>query len=193
VHVDCESAESVDDHWGHFHQRNVDKGVYVFGAACINDEEWAERFYIWGKFGSLPVGGGGDGGGGGGGGGECAESKRMALGSGCGGWGSHGQTAIVFLDAADSTDKGWKVGDEMHVESCRRRCEEVGWCAEFFTSTAFALQCALAEGKQCTNDGNRRWNWYQCASATFVPGTYSDTCVDERSMACGLIRAHCCW
>ena len=43
VHVRCGTA----GWWGHFHRSGVNTGVYAFGSACINENEWQERFFFY--------------------------------------------------------------------------------------------------------------------------------------------------
>lgn len=48
VHTSCKTDAAlasvlIDAHWGHFHRRQVDTGVYVFGRQCINEVEYRER------------------------------------------------------------------------------------------------------------------------------------------------------
>jgi hypothetical protein len=45
VHVGFDNGVTL--HYGHFHRGGVDTGVYVFGAAQINEIEWDERFVYW--------------------------------------------------------------------------------------------------------------------------------------------------
>ena len=47
IHVVCNDGVEADDKWGHFHRNGVNTGVYVFGDTCINEVEWAERFYLY--------------------------------------------------------------------------------------------------------------------------------------------------
>ena len=48
VHIQCNGGGEADNSWGHFHRGGVNKGVYVFGDKCINENEWQERFFFWG-------------------------------------------------------------------------------------------------------------------------------------------------
>ncbi|CAK0799656.1 unnamed protein product [Prorocentrum cordatum] len=49
VHSVCNDGNADDSSWGHFHRSGVDTGVYFFGDVCINENEWQERFFFWGR------------------------------------------------------------------------------------------------------------------------------------------------
>jgi len=50
IHVACGVSDAGNFHWGHFHRLGISTGIYQFGGECINEVEWKERFYIWGRF-----------------------------------------------------------------------------------------------------------------------------------------------